>query len=268
MSDGTLLELGERTLTAAAAVAEELLGAGAAAPVDASVDVASDPFGGLELPAIVAEVPFDDGAGGTFVLVLTSAGALRVAAALGAIDEEAAEMGGSVGLGEPELGAVGQLADKIAVAAGDDRFEVGRSRPRIAEVDGEVRRALAPGTRAVQAAITVLGEPARLVQVMPSGALLRIEHEPDVPVAEGNGTPLGAVLHDVDVRVWAELGRTRMPTGQVVGLPGGAIVELDREAEDAVDLYVDGQLYATGRLVVCDDDSWGVRVERVLGLRA
>ena len=69
------------------------------------------------------------------------------------------------------------------------------------------------------------------------------------------------------MRVWAELGRTRMPTGQVVGLPSGAIVELDREAEDAVDLYVDGQRYATGRLVVTDDDSWGVRIEHVLGLR-
>jgi flagellar motor switch protein FliN/FliY len=57
-----------------------------------------------------------------------------------------------------------------------------------------------------------------------------------------------------------------MPTGEVVGLPGGAIVELDREAEDAVDLYVDGQLYATGRLVVTEDDAWGVRVERILGL--
>ena len=56
-----------------------------------------------------------------------------------------------------------------------------------------------------------------------------------------------------------------MPTGQVVGLPSGAIVELDRDAEDAVDLYVDGQRYATGRLVVTDDDSWGVRIEHVLG---
>ncbi len=41
-------------------------------------------------------------------------------------------------------------------------------------------------------------------------------------------------------------------------------VELDREAEDAVDLYVDGQHYATGRLVVTDDESWGVRIERVV----
>jgi flagellar motor switch protein FliN len=93
--------------------------------------------------------------------------------------------------------------------------------------------------------------------------------------SELNGTELDLdlsavtdeALLDVDVRVWAELGRTRMPTGEVVGLPSGAIVELDREAEEAVDLYVDGQRYATGRLVVTDDDSWGVRIEQILAAR-
>ncbi|MDQ5808879.1 MAG: FliM/FliN family flagellar motor switch protein, partial [Actinomycetota bacterium] len=79
--------------------------------------------------------------------------------------------------------------------------------------------------------------------------------------------PLSGALRSVNVRVWAELGRTRMPTGEVVGLPSGAIVELDRDADDAVDLYVDGQRYATGRLVVCDDESWGVRIERILAAR-
>ena len=58
-----------------------------------------------------------------------------------------------------------------------------------------------------------------------------------------------------------------MPTGQVVALPSGAIVELDSDAEDAVDLYVDGQHYASGRLVVTEDESWGVRIERILGPR-
>jgi flagellar motor switch protein FliN/FliY len=77
-------------------------------------------------------------------------------------------------------------------------------------------------------------------------------------------TPLSDALRSVNVRVWAELGRTRMPAGQVVALPSGAIVELDRDADDAVDLYVDGQHYATGRLVVTDDASWGVRIERVV----
>jgi flagellar motor switch protein FliN/FliY len=79
--------------------------------------------------------------------------------------------------------------------------------------------------------------------------------------------PLSGALRSVNVRVWAELGRTRMPTGDLVALPSGAIVELDRDADDAVDLYVDGQHYATGRLVVTDDDSWGVRIERILAAR-
>ena len=268
MSDTTLLELGEATLLAAVEVSDSALAAGVTTPVDGSVDIARDPFDGVELPAVSAEVAFDDGAGGTFVLVLTSPGALRVAATMGAIDEEAAEMGGSVGLDDAALAAVGQLAERIGRKACDDRFRVARAKTHVADVDNELRRLLAPGTRTVQASVTILGEPVRLVQVMPSGALLRIEHEPDVAAAPVNGMPLGAALHDIDVRVWAELGRTRMPAGEVVGLPSGAIVELDREAEDAVDFYVDGQLYATGRLVVCDDDSWGVRVERVLGLRA
>jgi flagellar motor switch protein FliN/FliY len=49
-----------------------------------------------------------------------------------------------------------------------------------------------------------------------------------------------------------------------VGLPSGAIVELDRQADDPIDLYVNGTLFATGRLVVVDDTDWAVRIEHVL----
>ena len=269
MSD-SLLALGERTLAAAAEIALSALGEGVAEAVAGSVEPADDAFAGVELPAVVTEVPFAGGASGTFVLVLTQAGALRTAALLGAIDEEAAEYGGAT-LDATALTALGQLAHRIAVAAADERMSDGlppRGSARIAEDDADVRRAAGAGTSAVRATINVLGEPALLVQVVPAAALLRLDHAADGPaVPTVTDVPLGAALHDIDVRVWAELGRTQMPTGEVVGLPGGAIVELDREAEDAVDLYVDGQLYATGRLVVTDDDSWGVRVERVLGLR-
>ena len=55
-----------------------------------------------------------------------------------------------------------------------------------------------------------------------------------------------------------------MPSAQVVGLPSGAIVELDRQADDPIDLYVNGTLFATGRLVVVDDTDWAVRIEHVL----
>ena len=66
------------------------------------------------------------------------------------------------------------------------------------------------------------------------------------------------------MRVWAELGRASMPTAEVVGLPTGAVVELDRSPDEPIDLYVNGRRFATGRLVVVDGNDWAVRIERVL----
>ena len=71
-------------------------------------------------------------------------------------------------------------------------------------------------------------------------------------------------LSGIPVRVWAELGRTRLPSAQIVGLPTGAVVELDKLADDAIDLYVNGTHFATGRLVVVDGTDWAVRIEHVL----
>ena len=264
----SLRKLGERTLATAVEAIAAAIGDGTVAAQETGVEILSDPFIGVDLPAVVTDVPFAEGTAGTFILVLTNDGAMRVAASLGAIDEEAAEFGGAA-LDDKALAAVGQLAQKIALAAADERqieARAGRQPARVAESDLDLRRGVADGTSTVRATVTLLGEPAVLVQVVPGDPLVT------AGAAQGEAgpagpQPLGPALQDVDVRVWAELGRTRMPTGEVVGLPSGAIVELDREAEDAVDLYVDGQLYATGRLVVTDDDSWGVRVDRVLGLR-
>ena len=66
------------------------------------------------------------------------------------------------------------------------------------------------------------------------------------------------------MRVWAELGRAQHAAADVVGLPGGAVVELDRSADEPIDLYVNGRRFATGRLVVADGDDWAVRIESVL----
>jgi len=54
-----------------------------------------------------------------------------------------------------------------------------------------------------------------------------------------------------------------MPTADVVGLPQGAVVELDRAPDEPIDLFVNGRRFATGRLVVVDSD-WAVRIESVL----
>jgi flagellar motor switch protein FliN/FliY len=71
-------------------------------------------------------------------------------------------------------------------------------------------------------------------------------------------------LRTVAVRVWAELGRARMPSGRVVALPAGSVVELNREAEQPIDLYADGMRFATGRLLVCEDGGLAVRIETLL----
>ena len=69
----------------------------------------------------------------------------------------------------------------------------------------------------------------------------------------------------ITVRVCAELGRARMPSAEIVGLPSGAVVELDRQADEPIDLYVNGRRFATGRLVVVDGADWAVRIESILG---
>lgn len=69
-----------------------------------------------------------------------------------------------------------------------------------------------------------------------------------------------ASLLDMPLRVWAEIGRTRMPAAFVVGMPAGALVDLDSEPHQPADLFVNGRHFGTGRLVLVDGE-WGFRVE-------
>lgn len=72
----------------------------------------------------------------------------------------------------------------------------------------------------------------------------------------------GSSLLDLPLRVWAEVGRTRMPAASVVGLAEGAILDLDREPDEPADLYVNGRHYGTGRLILVDGE-WALRVESI-----
>jgi flagellar motor switch protein FliN len=75
------------------------------------------------------------------------------------------------------------------------------------------------------------------------------------------------LLLDVGLRVSAELGRARMAVSAAVGLPNGAIVELDRSHDEPIDLYVNGRHFGTGRLLIVDGE-WAVRIESVDGVEA
>ncbi|MEA2458965.1 MAG: flagellar motor switch protein FliN [Thermoleophilaceae bacterium] len=67
-------------------------------------------------------------------------------------------------------------------------------------------------------------------------------------------------LLDLPLRVWAEVGRARMPAASVVGMAEGAIIDLNREPDAPADLYVNGRHFGTCRLILVDGE-WALRVE-------
>jgi flagellar motor switch protein FliN/FliY len=72
------------------------------------------------------------------------------------------------------------------------------------------------------------------------------------------------LLHDVEMGVTAELGRTRMLVREVLDLVPGSVIELDRAAGSPVDVLVNGTLIARGEVVVIDEE-FGIRITEVLG---
>jgi len=98
---------------------------------------------------------------------------------------------------------------------------------------------------------------------------------PDVTAYTGpdlSGTPRPSVvaqrgsldlLHDVEMEVTAELGRTRMSVRDLLSLAPGTVIELDRLAGGPADLLVNGRLIARGEVVVIDEN-FGIRITEIV----
>jgi flagellar motor switch protein FliN/FliY len=71
------------------------------------------------------------------------------------------------------------------------------------------------------------------------------------------------LLHDVEMAVTVEIGRTRMTVRDLLNLTPGTVVELDRAAGAPADLLVNGRLIARGEVVVVDED-YGIRVTEIV----
>lgn len=85
-----------------------------------------------------------------------------------------------------------------------------------------------------------------------------------------SGAPAGRpldLLHDVEMGVTAELGRTRMTVRDLLSLSPGSVVELDRAAGSPVDVLVNGTLIARGEVVVLDEE-FGIRISEIIGMPA
>ncbi len=71
------------------------------------------------------------------------------------------------------------------------------------------------------------------------------------------------VLLDVPLAISVELGRARCFVKDLLNLSSGSVVELDKAAGDAVDILVNGKLFARGEVVVIDEN-FGVRIQEIV----
>lgn len=71
------------------------------------------------------------------------------------------------------------------------------------------------------------------------------------------------LLRGVEMAATVELGRTRMTINDLLSLRDGAIIELDRAAGEAADLYVNGRLMARGEVVVADEN-YALRITQIV----
>ena len=74
-------------------------------------------------------------------------------------------------------------------------------------------------------------------------------------VATQNGSD---VILDIGVELSLEVGRTTMNIRRLLQLNVGTVVELDRPAGDALDVFVNGRLVAHGEVVMVNEH-YGVR---------
>jgi flagellar motor switch protein FliN/FliY len=239
------------------------------------VAAGQSPFSMIAAPAVATNVTYAGGVTGGNVFVIALAGARKLAAAMMGVELSTDE---GDELSELELSAVGEAANQMMAAAAAATSQVLGEEVEIAAPEtrflptAEAADASFPHTaHAVAVSFKVLDEPCRLVQLVPNAFVVRMTRAlaergaESAPAAGHGGVSADAPsdsIRDVPVRIWAELGRTRLPFGQLVGLSNGAVVELEEGADDLVGVYVNGRSYATGRLLVVDGD-WAVRIEAV-----
>ena len=277
--DDALIRLGESTSEAVAGLMQMFAGDAAQPGPVSIVAHGSQPLHTLPTPAVAASVSYVDGVTGGNVFVMPLKGARALAAAM--MGEEPPEDEAD-DLTELELSAVGEAMNQMMAAAANATSGVLGTEVEIAPPDTRVLTSLETALEGHEDAahvtsgvFTVFGQPCRLIQLVPNAFVMRMTKALDelgaeylgdqAPTAAADSAGLDESMRAIQVRVWAELGRRRMPIGNLIGTPPGAVVELDREADEPVDLFVNGMRFASGRLVVSEGGEWAVEIESLVG---
>ena len=67
---------------------------------------------------------------------------------------------------------------------------------------------------------------------------------------------------DVEVDVWAVLGQAEVRVSNLLKIGRGALIDLEREISDHIEIYSNGQRIATAEIVIIED-KLGFRITKV-----
>jgi flagellar motor switch protein FliN/FliY len=70
-------------------------------------------------------------------------------------------------------------------------------------------------------------------------------------------------LLDIPVEISVEIGRTKLPIGELLSLSKGSIVELNKIAGETADIYVNERLLGKGEVVIVNE-RLGVRIVEIV----
>ena len=284
-----LMRLGASTAEAIAQVLEMFApGAVRRGEVTVLPDGAS-PFSNVLRGSIASSVSYVDGVTGANIFVLTPAGARGLATAMGAPPPEAEEGAEEPELSELEMSAIAEAANQTMAAAAaaigvvlGQEIEISTPDTRVLADPRSAEDIYGTAPHATSTTFLIAGEACRLIQLVPAAFVVRMVRAMDELSAERtDGKPVGSgasgtagaadssphslALHEalggISLRVWAELGRARMPLGSALGLPVGAVLDLDRAADAPVDLYVNGMRFARAQLLVTEEGEWAVALD-------
>ena len=71
-------------------------------------------------------------------------------------------------------------------------------------------------------------------------------------------------LPDVDVKITVEWGRSEITVAEAINLSAKSLLRTDKQANDPVDILVNGKLFGRGELVLAGKDTYGVRLDEII----
>ena len=106
---------------------------------------------------------------------------------------------------------------------------------------------------------------AELEKVASAASKVSAAISPAAMLAENSGT-LDVIL-DVHLQVVVEVGRARMTIQDLLQLGQGSVIELEKLAGEALDVYINGKLVAKGEAVIVNE-KFGVRISEIISPEA